>query len=233
MTVHKHPDIVAQGTVTKQSPAHAVISPTNTDCVLSELAAEWHFFNHGALFTYTALQEDPVGEWYCTRPRGTHVMRQPYKVPIFSGLNKQIAGAVTWDHVICGVHKEDWQSLFEFLGGVAVMDETSFCQVFSRDVTVRDPGFVDLHNVVHPGMPTISVTLFCINGDKAQWDIQPYRTIGALDRPTFVRQPPQSEIISLAKAVRGGDIEQLQHAKNPAFQHLLDKYRALTGGSPF
>lgn len=211
-------------------------APTNmSKFAFSELAEDWHFFNHGALFRYCGMvypQNDPVADWYAQQPIGTEVLQQPFKTLLFEGLDAPIhIGALTWGNVICGIRHAYWDDLHRFLGGVATVDHKQqlYAQTFTGDVQILDPVMTERHSVLHPMIQSITVTVFCADTNKGRWEIRPAVTVAA--RPRFVRMRPRPEVVAMGRAVLSGDFSQLQHKDNPAFQALLDKYKALTGGN--
>jgi len=193
---------------------------------LSEMAKEWHFFNHGAIFTYTNMEQDPVSEWYAAQPPGTKVMRQPFKKPIFEGLDKQTLPGLTWNNVVCAVTKDAWPSLFEHLGGVAILDHQTqeYFQVFSGDIEILDPVLAERYSVFQPGIPRIKITVFCIDGSKNRWEV---RDNGVGSPLKFVRMPPRPEVVEMGKVVLAGDYGKLQHKDNPSFKPFQEEYDAI------
>ena len=216
---------------TGSAPAPANLSKF----ALSEMADEWHFFNHGALFRYGGMEypkNDPVADWYEQQPIGTDIIQQPFKSLVFEGLDSPIhVGPLTWGNVICGVRKEYWDSLLGFLGGVATVDHKKklYAQTFTGDVEILDPVLVERFGFLHPAIQHITITMFCIDASEGRWEIRPPITRTA--RPTFVRMPARPEVVEMGRAVLSGDLAQLQHKDNPAFQQTLDKFKSLRGGS--
>jgi hypothetical protein len=203
---------------------------------LNELAEDWHFFNHGALFRYCGMEypkQDPVADWYARQEIGTDVLLQPFKTLLFDGLNSPIhVGPLTWGHVICGVKHPYWEDFLNFMGGVATMDRRKklYAQTFVGDINILDPVLVERSSVLDPKIPLVSVSMFCADTNKERWEIRPPATVAG--RPRFVQRNPREEVVQMGRAVLSGDIEHLQHKDNPAFQPLLDKYTELTGGKP-
>lgn len=203
--------------------------------LLSELARDWHFFSHGSLFAFAGMQfphEDPVADWYKSQPRDTKVLRQPFKHAIFQGLDAPTdIPNLTWNHVLCGVRRHNWQSIWQFLGGVATVDQRKgvFCQTFSGNCQILDPVAVEGRGLLHPDLPKITVTVICVESNKDRWEVRPSAAHGAPLR--FVRVEPRQNVKDMAKAVLSGELEELKHKYNPAFQPFLDKYKAITGGN--
>jgi hypothetical protein len=203
---------------------------------LTDLSDEWHFFNHGAFFSFAEFAypgQDPVGDWYAKQPFGTEVMLQPFTKPVFNGITAPSGlGQLTWDHIVCGVRTELWPALFEFLGGVCSMNgkTDTFYSAFSGDIDVLDPVLAERHSIFDPRLPKVTVTVFCIDGNKDRWEIRP--GISAVDPPRMLRVPPRKEIQDLAEAVFHGDVQKLQQHQNPAFQPHLDKYKDIQQSGP-
>jgi hypothetical protein len=206
---------------------------TNAKFALAEMAEDWHFFNHGALFTFAQLDTDPVSDWYASQPHNTQVIRQPYKRPVLSGLTALTAAGLPWDHMVCAVRKHDWETLFPFLGGIAAIDhkKKNYFQVFSGDVEVYDPGEVERHSVFKLDLPKITITVFCVDGCRDRWEIHP--SDNNVAPPRFVRVDPRPEVVAMGNAVLSGDIEQLKHKDNPAFQPLLDEFKKIVTPGEF
>lgn len=193
---------------------------------LHEMADDWHFFNHGALFEYTTIDTDPVGDWYAQQEPGTRVIRTPFKRPVIEGLTRPTALGVPWGHVICGVRNHDWEDLFPFLGGVVALDskDKDYFQLFSGDIEIVDPGEAQRHSVWSLDLPKITVTVFCVDGMKDRWQVTP--SVGGMP-PRFYRVDPRQEVIDMGQAVLSGDMEHLQYKDNPAFKPLQDKFKSI------
>lgn len=204
---------------------------------LSELAEDWHFFNHGALFTYGGMpypKQDPVADWFAQQPKGAEVIMQPFKRMLIEGLDAPLnvvnAANLTWGHVVMAVRHEFWDSLFAYLGGVATVDykQKKYAQTFSGDIQMLDPVLAEHAGLLDPSVPQITLTVFCVDTNTDRWEIRPPRT--AVACPRFVRVPPRDEVVQLGRAVLSGELDELQYKDNPAFQPMLEKYKALTGG---
>lgn len=201
---------------------------------LSELAEEWHFFNHGALFQFCGMEypkQDPVADWCARQEIGTRVLLQPFKRQLFEGLDAPVhVGNLTWGNVICGVKHPYWDDFLNYMGGVATMDRRKklYAQTFVGDVQMLDPVLVERSSFLDPKIPLITVSVFCADTNKERWEVRPPTTVATV--PTFVKRPPRPEVVQMGRAVLSGDMEMLQHKDNPAFQPLLDKYIELTGG---
>jgi len=203
---------------------------------LSDVASEWHYFNHGAFFAFGGLsypQEDPMADWYARQPFGTQVLLQPFVAEVFAGIDSPVhLGKLTWNNVVCGVHPEFWQDVFEFLGGVCSVDrkKKQFRQAFSGDVEILDPVLVERHSALMPGLPTVTVTIFCMDGNDARWEVRP--PISPIGPPRMVKVPPRAEMKAIADQVFSGDVGVLTRHANPAFQDHLDKYKAVQQQGP-
>jgi hypothetical protein len=222
-------DIIEPGKICVEQRDGAPLPTSETKFTLAEQAADWHYFSHGALFTHGGLtfpHEDPVADWFVQQPSGVVVIRQPFKKRVFNGLTS-LAGPLTWNHMIMAVRHEYWQSLWEFLGGVVTFDDTKsrYCQVFSGDIDIIDPVFLERHSFLHSEPPMVKVTVFCVDATDGRWEVRPPFTPGAM--PCFVRLPARPEVTEIGRAVAAGNIEALQHKDNVALQPLLDKYTAL------
>jgi hypothetical protein len=203
---------------------------------LSDYADEWHFFNHGTFFSHAGFKypaEDPVADWYVEQPPGTALLLQPFARCLIAGMVPVTGlGKLTWGHIICGVRKELWQRLFEFLGGVCSVNRQTkrYSQTFSGDLDIPDPVLVERHSILKLDIPTIRLTVFCTDGNVDRWELRPPTAIAQPMR--MVRMPPRQEVVDVGNAVLSGDFSNLQHSYNPAFQPHLDKYQQLTGKDP-
>jgi len=202
---------------------------------LSEYATDFHFFNPGAFFSYAGFtypKEDPVSDWYATQPMGTELLLQPFQQTIIEGM-VPITGVpglsgVTWGQVICGVHHEQWPSLHDFLNGAVAVDRKKklFAQPFSGDVTIFDPVLVERHSLLTLDLPTITLTVFCTDGNDARWEVRPPRS--PLEPCRMVELPARPVVIEIAQAVLSGDFSKLQDYENDAFIRQLAEYQKLT-----
>jgi len=204
---------------------------------LSELAEDWHFFNHGALFQYCGMEypeQDPVTDWAARQAIGTDVLLQPFKAKLFPGLDVPlpIAG-LTWANVVCGVRHAYWDDFLGFMGGVATVDRKKrlYAQTFVGDIKILDPVLVERRSVLDPSIPLITVSVFCADTNNERWEIRPPQTVGGSAQ--FVKRPPRPEVVQMGAAVLSENLDALQHKDNPAFQPLLDEYIKLTGVNPY
>lgn len=207
------------------------MSAVETKYSMAERASDFHYFNHGALFTFTELDpvtEDPIMDWYAQQPLGTVIFREMFRKPVFNGLKAKVPLASrSWDYCLCGVPHEVWDSLWQFLGGVALLDDVKkqYSQVFTGDVRILDPVMIERYGPLNPLVPAITVTVFCVETNKDRWEVRP--PMNVVTPPTFERVDPRPEVVALGEAVLAGDVSKLQHKDNPAFQPLLDRYEAL------
>lgn len=204
----------------EETPAHA--EPIKYS--LTELAQDFHFFNHGALFTYGGLKfphEDPLNDWHALQPAGTLLVKEPFQAKLFDGLST-LADKSTWDHVICAVRHEDWHNLWTFLCGTAIADreQHKYREVFSGDVSMVDPVLIERFSVFQTPMSRIPVTVFCIDGNDARWEVS---APTLLEPARFVQRPPRAEIIAKAAMVLDGDVSKLAARENQAMNDLMQK----------
>jgi hypothetical protein len=204
-------DILPEGVSTTDRESTA--DTTTSAYFLSELSDDYEFFNHGALFAFAEFsdpEEDPVNDWYASMPQGTVLIKQPFSKPIFSGISAPcFDGRLTWDNVICAVSKDSWKSLFPFLCGVVAHNprNKSFYKAFPMQVSVLDPGKVERMGLLHTDVSRVNVTVFCISGNKAHWELEAPASAVAL--PRMVKQPPKADVIELADKVLAGDFSGL------------------------
>jgi len=221
-------DIKPQGKLWIDGQEHTPAPIQRSKFALSEMADDWHFFNHGAMFAYCGMaypEVDPVSDWFAQQEKGTEVLMQPFKTPVFEGLESPIhVSGLMWNNVICAVRHEDWPSLLGFLGGVATVDNDKelFAQVFTGDIQIQDPVLVERYSVMRPGIPRITVTVFCADTNKDRWEVVPPHNDAAL--PSFRRVQPRQELVDMAEAVLGGDASALQHNNHPSIRKALNKH---------
>jgi hypothetical protein len=189
---------------------------------LAELAADYHFFNHGAIFTFGGLrfpEEDPLSDWYALQPKGTPVVREAFTTRLFSGLNT-LAGRATWDHTLCAVRHEDWHSLWTFLCGTALVDRKArtYKQVFSGDIAIADPVYTERFNPLLTEIPVVTVTVFCVEGNNERWELH-YET--RFTPTKFVKVPPRKIIQEKAALILDGDLTVVKDRENPAMVQMM------------
>jgi len=212
-----------------EEPRERVAPVEQMKFALSDIADEWHFFNHGAFFSFAGFDypaQDPVGDWYAKQPFGTKVMMQPFTAPVFDGIDGPVMkGKLTWDNVVCGVREESWPSLFEFLGGICSIDDKKklFFRTFAGDVNILDPILVEKDSALNPAIPRIRVTVFCVDGNENRWEIRP--PLSPIGPPRMVKMAARQEIIQAADKIFSGDMSPLTENANPAMQAHLDKFR--------
>ena len=228
-------EIVGFGDEWAEQRETALLPSQDSKYTLKDLSEEWHFFTHGALFTFAEFdypREDPVADWFAQQIYKVQVLRQPFKRAVFDGLTAPCVGGLTWNHIICAVRKEHWQSLFEFVGGICAMNqkEKTLYSSFAGDLKIMDPGWIEAHSILDPRVPLVTVTVFCVESNKDRWEIRPPTSLIA--PPRFVRINPRPEIISMSEALFKGDTSKLFNRANPAFQAHLDKYQEILRNGP-
>lgn len=188
---------------------------------LCDLQKDFHFFNHGALFKYGGLsfpEEDPLGEWHAQQPSNTLVVKEAFNARTFEDLDT-FADRTNWNHIICAVHHSDWNSLWAFLCGIAIVDRPTrkYREVFSGDMAILDPVSVERFSIFDPrGTQTIPITVFGIDGNDRRWEpIPPSRITGTI---RFADLPARPEIVARATAVLDGDMSGLQTKANQALE---------------
>jgi len=227
--VSKLPNIIAAGTDWTEKREDTPVDTKPAIFSLSDMSEDWHFFNHGAFFSFAEFNypvQDPVADWYAQQPLGTEVLLQPFTKPVFDGLiAPTYLGNLTWDNIICGVKKERWQSLWEHLGGICAINtpDHRFYRAFSGDLEIADPVLAERHSILYADIPQITVTVFCVDGNMARWEVRP--AISPIGQPRIVKMPPRQDVMDMAEAVFRGDTGALTAHKNPAFQPLLDEYK--------
>jgi len=219
MTNNRPP--LKSGTNWTEQHSNTTAPATSIRYSLSELASEWHFFNHGVLFTYGGLkfpEEDPLADWYALQTKGTIIMREAFKARIFEGLPTFAHNGSTWDHTLCAVRHEDWQSLWTFLCGTAIVDrkQRRYAQLFSGVLKILDPTLIERYEAPHK---LIDVTVFCLDGNTARWEVRPAQTLAGLAK--FVKIPARKEIIDKAALILDGDVNAIKDNNNQAITTLV------------
>jgi hypothetical protein len=218
MDIMANSDLILPGHIEEAMREDREADTSPASFALSELAEDYVFFNHGALFAFAEFQdphEDPLNDWHAQMPANTELIKHPFDRAIFAGIDAPCYdGRLTWDHVICAVQRHNWDGLFAFLNGVASISSKNkaYYQVFSGVVKVLDPVLVERHGIFHPGIPQIEVTVFCVDGNKARWEI---RNPGAITGcPTMMKMPPNPEIIQRGIEMLHGDISSFSDRTN-------------------
>lgn len=203
---------------------------------LSALASEYAFFHHGAFFTHGAFREpaeDPINDWIASMPPDVEVIRQPCEKAIFQGFTAICPDLwISWDRILCAVQKEYWPSLKAFLCGCAGANpkDHMLYQPFFTEIKIPDPVLIDRYSLLHPGIPQIPVTVFCIESNTDRWELAP--PIQATGLYHIVRKPPRAETIELAKTVLAGDLGALAGQMNPAYEDFMHEYTAAQRRQP-
>jgi hypothetical protein len=226
-------DIVESGKEWTATRATEPVDPLHVPdrFLLSDLAKEWHFFTHGAFFSFAEFkypQEDPVADWYADQPIRIDVLRQTFSRPVFEGMTAIEPNLkCTWDHILYAVRHEEWPKLHEFLGGVCAVnkDKEAFYATFSGDLMIVDPVAAEARGILDINLPLVPVTVFCVDSNRDRWEIRPPTSL--ISPPRFVRLPPREEIVEMARAVLKGDASQIQRLPNTAFQAHLDAYQSI------
>jgi hypothetical protein len=194
------------------------------------MAPDWHFFNHGALFSFCGMrypEHDPVADWYARQEIGLDMIQQPFKSKVIEGLDAPIhVGNLTWGHVICAAPHAYWDDLYGFLCGVATVDHRQklYAQTYATDVEILDPVLTERYSVLKPDIPFITVTVVCADTNKGRWEVQ--QPLTPAGKPKFFRGAAREEVLTTAKAALSGDLSKLQDKSNTAFDAVSDKLRA-------
>lgn len=201
---------------------------------LRDLSAEWSFFNHGTLFKYAGFEDpfrDPVSDWFNSFTPQPEFLKQAFERQIFDGLDTPAylgprARPTTWNHVICGVRTCYWPQLLDFIAGVVAHDPRTkeYFQVFYGTLDILDPGFVERHSLFKPGLPTVSVTCFCVESNRRRWEFQ--KPLSDMQPPYIMEMPPRPEVQQIAKSLQAGDLAPLQAKMSPAQREFLKRYQA-------
>lgn len=193
---------------------------------LGDLSREFHFFNHGALFTYGGLKfpdEDPLNDWYAQQPKGTIVVREAFQSKLFEGLDTLAGNGTTWNHILCAVRHDDWNSLWTFLCGTAMVDRKAhkYCEVFSGDIEILDPVHLERFSIFHErGFSHVPITVFGIDGNEVRWEPVLHRgpVTGAVG---FSKQPPRPVVVGRGRLLLDGDMSQLSNKDNQAMVQIM------------
>ncbi|GAG83707.1 unnamed protein product, partial [marine sediment metagenome] len=160
----------------------------------SELAVDWHFFNHALLFTVAEFATDPVSDWYETLPEKVPVILQPCNRPLFSGLDGRIEPqGISWNQVLCAVPTGVWNGLKVFLANIFGVNprEGSVYATFVKDVWLNDPGKLGSRFLV---------TTVGIDSARHRWEM--CETSGL---PAPIRKPPSPGMSILQKGLSEGE----------------------------
>lgn len=212
----------------------------STPFTLFDLAEEWAFFNHGALFKFAGFEDphkDPVSDWLNSQPTQPTYIKQAFERKIFDGIDSPAylgprSRATTWEHVICGVRKEQWPALLDYVAGVVAYDakKQQYYQVFFGEMQVLDPGYVERYSLMHPKLPHIPVTLFCVESGRRRWEFQyPVNPVGP---PYIMEMPPRPEVQRIAEAVFRGDMQPLAERVNPVNDPFVQRYQEVLKRGP-
>jgi len=240
--VESKPTLILPGTTWDEQREATPADVKRSKFTLHDLSGEWHFFNHGAFFTYAEFdypQQDPLTDWWAQQDPRPLLILQPFRAKVFDGLFAPThLGNLTWDNIVCAVEKIHWQNMFEFLGGVLAMNSKTrrYYRPFAGDVKVPDPVMAERHSIIRfPDLPQIEVTVFGMDGNMARWEPQPTHVPSI--PPKIVQRPPRPQVIAEAMAVMGGSLTpEMQGAtldlQNPAFQSHIEEYKRVLREGP-
>ena len=241
-TMVDKPRIILPGHTWEEERESTAPDVQHSKFTLNDLSGEWHFFNHGAFFTFAEFdypQQDPLADWVAQQSPRPTVLLQPFRHKVFDGLTAPTHfGSLTWDNVVCGIEKNHWQNLFEFLGGVVAMNSKlkRYYRPFSLDVKVPDPVLSERYSIIrYPDIPQIEVTVFCIDGNTNRWEIHPSLTPSVPPRVSMLL--PRRAVITEANAVFGGTLPPgMQGATldsaNPAMQPHVEEFKRVIREGP-
>lgn len=207
---------------------------------LHDLAGEWAFFNHGALFAFAGFEDphkDPVGDWFNSIHPQPEYLKQAFERKVFEGLDVPAylgprSRETTWNHVICGIRKDYWPHLLEYVAGVVAHDprQRRYYQIFYGELQVLDPGYVERYSLVQPDLPRIPVTVFCVDGSHRRWEFQ--LPVNPLAPPAIIELPPRPEVKRIAEALDRGDTQPLTERVNPAHDPFVRHYQEVLRKGP-
>jgi hypothetical protein len=192
---------------------------------------DWVFFNHGAFFQAGLFEEktDPVGDWFSQQDHSVDILRQAYRAPIFQGLDAcTIDNRVPWNRILCGVRREYWPSLLEFLAGIVVRDwkKRRVGMAYHAYIDILDPSFVDQYGTLDPRVPSLRCCVFCVNATESRYEF--VRELPIVRQPRLVQLPPHKLMEEITAKAMADDLEPIVLRQNPAHEEFLRDYRRAT-----
>ena len=172
---------------------------------LNDLANEYVFFNHGALFTYGEMRVDPAQE-YCVENK-CEVQLLVTPKPVFRGVSNGKKEFQHWDHSLLAVPTDHWLGISRMLieSGILDLANQKFHKAYYKPVKIVDWISVEQHTAMD-AWPTLRVALFGLDGNK-QFIKVTDSDIGGADKkpsaPRLVIRPPNPEAVSFADAIFG------------------------------
>jgi len=168
--------------------------------LLGDLADEWRFFNHGALYSYGRFDADPLAE--LDVPVRLLRLRQP----TFQGLGR------SFGNVLLMTPSESWDRVFDQLRLIGIWDpETpAYREVRAVPVTLADPGYLAMA-VTPSRIPRIDVTAFGFVGSDQTIDFQD--GAGPFDPIRVVRRGPCDVCVRIRDAILAGTSDPLGVAR--------------------
>jgi hypothetical protein len=159
--------------------------------LLGELAGDWRFFNHGALYRDGKLDADPIAE-----------LDVPVRVlklarPVFEGIGR------TFGHALLMTPAQYWPDLLQHLRTIAMLTPDGSCYREARaiDLQITDPA-VHAAAVIPVPVPRLHVVAFGFVGSDVTVDFE------VLPDPRLparaITLPPCPACVAILAAYRAG-----------------------------
>src|SRR5947209_17165697 len=155
---------------------------------LKDLEGEYAFYSHALLFTRGGWGVDPVADFV----RQVDPKCQPFAIqlpaPAFRGL--AVGGNPAWNHLVFAVRRPHWEGLRAFLGSLSGVDRKArrYHRVAVQELPMADVLALARQSVLPDPVPTVAVTLFALEGNRATVGYAPAKR-PPFDRIAVVKRP--------------------------------------------
>jgi hypothetical protein len=180
----------------------------STAVSLSDLAVDYAFFTHGALFTWGGFDTDPLQDIINESSLEVVVAVLDYPVMLFSNIyvpNKHSSEFAVWNRRLLATPHKHFSTISHALAQVAGVDRVRkrFMRTFAQQVKVFDPVIMLKPGVVPSPLPTIDVVAYGVDATDCHRSFSDVN-VGQGVAVKLMPLPVRPETVELAEKVLSG-----------------------------
>lgn len=141
---------------------------------LADLTEEYAFFTPALIYMRVRLLgRDPLAQFALESHHDVTPVSMKFAKPVFRGLN--LGHDVSWNHVLFGMPQEYWEAFKGFMGTMAYLDRQlkRISRVRTKEFSIADPLFFEHATLLPPVIPTVPITVFCLDTNHGCAWIEP------------------------------------------------------------
>ena len=171
---------------------------------LAELLDAYAFFTPAALYLHGRFRDAPLADFVYMVAPDCKFYYKKFRHLIFRGLETKNRDP-DWNYVLWAVERRHWDHLSAWMVSLTLTyaDDQSVAGVGEQQFMVTDPLAAERAAMWHPGVGTIPVTTFGLNGSKFKAGFVAGEN-ALMDPPTLGFFKPDAEMGEFVKALYGG-----------------------------